>query len=201
MRISKFPKWVQYRYVRIIGIPILIFILFTIWMIVLEPILFGIDEPLLDSVYRSPELLTNLPTMEIISGELYVNVPTSTANAAFIVQDARITYGHIETINCQYVIGGQILDIAGSPINDITVNVESIEIEEIPSVVSHTQPTASAGVSNILGWSVLLPNRDADYQIWLSRKVDSELLSPIVVVPMQNCNNNLAVVNFIQAGQ
>jgi len=135
---------------------------------------------------------------EANSNQSIVIVPTPTVETPFVVENNHIEYRHADTMDCQVVIGGYILDIDQKFLNDVVVNIESIELENVPSAISYARPSDSSGVDNQQGWSVLLPNRTVDYQVWLSKERGSEPLSPVVIVPSQGCEKNLAVMNFVQ---
>ena len=126
------------------------------------------------------------------------SMPVPANEAPFVVVNNQIIYSHIFTLACEFVIGGYILNLNGNFLNDVTVNVESIEIENLPSAISYAQPSDSSGIDRQPGWSVLLPYRSVDYQVWLSRERGGESLSPIVIVRSGDCENNLATVNFRQ---
>jgi hypothetical protein len=125
--------------------------------------------------------------------QLVIPVPTSSQATPFVVQDNQITYGHENTLNCEYVIGGQILDMQGEPFDDAVVNINLLELEGVsPSdQVSYSYPSDGQ-------WSALLPNMSADYEIWLTKTREGESISPYVIVSTKDCNDNSATVNFIQ---
>lgn len=116
----------------------------------------------------------------------------------FIVQNNQIHYGYSYTLDCQYVIAGEIFDLNGDPITeDVVVTLDMLELEGDVPEYSFSFPGNSTerGPS---GWAAVVVNWDVDYMVWLTRLSTNERISPQVFVQTQDCENNLAVINFIQ---
>ena len=135
---------------------------------------------------------------ESINTDLVLDVNSDEQDTPFVVQNNQILYGHSETLDCQYVIAGEIFDLNGNPIvEDIVVTLDLLELEGDFPEFSYSFPGDSMERGDS-GWSAVVVNWDVDYLIWLTRVSTGERISPQIFVPTQDCENNLAVVNFVQ---
>lgn len=120
----------------------------------------------------------------------------------FIVQNNTIIYSYKETMDkpCNYLIKGSIFALDGKPYTNLVVHIEMLPIEEGVEPdrgywFPYSESTENTGPSI---WGGLLPSWDVTYMIWLSDTRDGEQLSPMVLIPTQDCNHNVATINFVQ---
>jgi hypothetical protein len=112
----------------------------------------------------------------------------------FVVLNNEIIYDQRTTISgpCNAFIEGQVIDIKGNPLSlsDYVVNIKMLsDMAPVnPSVIFPSETDYGA----------MLPGWDVDYEIWLSADIGSEPISSHIHVEMQGCENNVAIVNFIQ---
>jgi hypothetical protein len=163
---------------------------------------FGIDTMQDSSSQPTPTQIGFAPS-ETFNPSLVTIVEPPEIDAPFAVLDNQLLYGYSETINCQYVIAGEVFDLNGDPLTeDIAVVLDMIELQEIEGddearQLSYSYPgdDVERGAS---GWAAVVVNWDVDYWVWLTRISTGEVISPKVLVQTQDCENNLAVVNFVQ---
>lgn len=146
-------------------------------------------------IYQSSR--THTPDVETSTPPLILTVQPPVEDTYFVVEDNQILYGHRYTFDCQYVIAGHILDIHGEPLSeDVMVVIKMIDdIENTPLGYSRPGDDPSLGPS---GWAAVVVNWEVDYVVWLMRMSTGTRISPLVIVPTEDCENNLAIVNFIQ---
>lgn len=136
---------------------------------------------------------------ERINPALVLNIEFSDEDMPFQVQGNRIFYGRSNTYDCQYVLGGEIFGLSGNPITeDIMITLDLIELEgDNRPEFSHSFPgqDTERGIS---GWSTVVVSWDVDYLVWLTQISTGERVSPKIYVETQDCDNNLAVINFVQ---
>jgi len=132
-----------------------------------------------------------LATSTAFSAEAIL-ILASDSGLPFEVQDNEILYEHTETLNCQYVIEGQILSTQEEILNKIIINIRLID-EALGNQTTLRRPNDNGH------WQLLLPNlHPANYEIWLTHQGSEAILSPSVIVPTQGCDNNRAGFNFVQ---
>src|SRR5262249_49161797 len=141
-----------------------------------------------------PVNTTSIPPAPTIVSQPQV-MPTAIAEPfEFALREEQVIYAHMQTLDCQRVIAGQLLDINGSGLidDDIRVASEMLELEgngENPMGYALPGNDSSYGVS---GWSMLVPHIDVSYMLWLERISTGEVISPTILVSEFSCENNLA---------
>jgi hypothetical protein len=145
-------------------------------------------------VKTSPAL--NTPSL------LVVTLESPTIKQPFVVQNSQILYGHADTIACEKIMQGQVFDLEGeAQIDDIKIAVEMLE-EPDDDLIGYAFPGNDPSVGES-GWSMLLPNIDYPYLVWLESAITGEQLSDKVFVEvfpeiMPDCGKNLIIINFVQ---
>jgi hypothetical protein len=112
----------------------------------------------------------------------------------FVVLNNEITYYQRTTISgpCNAFIEGQVTDMEGNPLSlsDYVVIIKMLsDMAPVnPSVIFPSETDYGA----------MLPGWDVYYEIWLSADIGSEPISSYIYVEMNGCENNVAIVNFVQ---
>jgi hypothetical protein len=152
------------------------------------------NEAIVNFVQVKP--LPNQPPYPFIATVMLTNT-----DAPFVVENNQITYRYRQTLGrpCYYVISGRVLDLDGEPFTDFIVNIKDIPFEEIAPVQgSGVFPGSGIEDEGASGWSFLLPQSTVDYEIWLTTGIGGEEISPHIFVQTRECDQNWAIINFVQ---
>jgi hypothetical protein len=68
----------------------------------------------------------------------------------------------------------------------------------IPEEPGYAFPGEGGFATGPSGWSSFLPQWQVSYEIWLTDKIDGKELSPHIIVPSRDCDENRAIFNFVQ---
>jgi hypothetical protein len=127
-------------------------------------------------------------------------VPQEEANTHFIVENNQVNYIYYRTLGqpCYYVLSGHVLDLNGEPFTNFVMNIKTVDIEGTVPDSGYAFPgNGSFAEDGTSGWVALLPTL-TDYEIWLTTEVGGTELSPHIRIHMGDCNQNRAIVNFVQ---
>jgi hypothetical protein len=119
-----------------------------------------------------------------------VLAPTASFSTPFEVQGNSITYSHADTLNCEHIIEGQVLNLQGEAFDNVLVNIQFVALDGLPASERVVQLKPVEGK-----WSVLLPNWDAVYEVWLTDISGENPISPYIYVSTSDCGN-LITLNF-----
>jgi len=127
----------------------------------------------------------------------YTPSPTSTHSPFdYVLQNSAVTYttNFANSAGCNWAgIAGLVLDINRNPALGLRVHITGGGIDEY--VISGSNPAYGAG-----GWERMVDNRPSSGMYYAQlESVSGERLSDVIAIQMiPGCNNNLALVNFIQ---
>lgn len=124
-----------------------------------------------------------------------------TSQYAFTPNESEVQYSYIDTLNCQYVIAGDI-----EFLNDSSIDNDNVKVMILPLGTYDSRPPAIAIVGGDsrfgeTGWSQLLVG-NYWYYVWLQDISSDTQLSPEVLVDGLDCSDNqtLALIHFRQIG-
>jgi hypothetical protein len=149
----------------------------------------GVTTPVYDAapIPENPVIITVVPQDE---------------GAYFVVENNEITFREWpnEGLPCYYLMSGRVLDMDGEPFTEFAVNIKTIPLEGIITEgPGYALPgDGSFSEDGTSGWATMLPQWQISYQVWLTSEIGGRELSPVVIVPARDCDQNWAVLNFIQ---
>ena len=161
-------------------------------------VILGLTHISISAILSPPPIISETPAPSSFS-VVQTLVPQD-SNPYFTIENNQISYTYSHTLGqpCYYVLSGRVLDINKRPFTKFVVNIKTVSFEGVAPESGYALPGNGAfeedGVS---GWIALLPIL-TDYEIWLTTKVNGTELSPHFVVHMKDCNQNRAIVNFIE---
>jgi hypothetical protein len=125
-------------------------------------------------------------------------VPPSNEAMPFEVVDHTITYEHTDDLGmpCYYHMRGTVHDIQGEAFTDFVVNIMMLDLAP---PVGYAWPGENAFIEDgSSGWGTMLPQAPVPYLVWLTVDRGGRRISPIIWVPSLGCDDNTAVINFVQ---
>ncbi len=151
------------------------------------------------SVTLSPTLIIDETPSPSSFSVVQTLVPQD-SNPYFTIENNQISYTYFHTLGhpCYYLLSGHVLDINKQPFTKFVVNIKTVSVEGVVPESGYALPgNGTFEEDGVSGWIALLPIL-TDYEIWLTSKVNGTELSPHFVVHMRGCNQNRAIVNFVQ---
>ena len=144
-----------------------------------------------------------------VGAVFYTSTPTEPANTDatapyFALENGTILYDAVPTLdNCNHIISGTVHDINGHPFTQFVVNIRMLLYEGTPPADGAHFPGSgsellSSSPDDPSSWDFLLPTWYVDYEIWLTDSIGGVELSPHILVPARHCDQNHAIVNFVQ---
>lgn len=146
---------------------------------------------------------SSIPTATATSTQqadtLTITYTPGAESANFAVKTDGIRYTHFPTNGtpCYFFISGTVSDLYGLPYLDFLVNIVDVTTGQAQG---YANPGAdiTATTSEPSGWSILLSQQPAIYEIWLTTRIGGDELSSHVRLQMQSCDQNQAIVDFVQ---
>ncbi len=127
-------------------------------------------------------------------GTVDVKSPPS-GDFPYQLQDNTVYFGHRFSYGCNFVLGGAVTDAHGDPVtDDIQVWIQLLNDAIQPTTYSRPGWAPERGES---GWSGMV-SVGGSLALWLQRASTSERLSDVVFVVWPSCEQNLAIINFVE---
>jgi hypothetical protein len=166
-------------------------------------IIFAFSAIFTGGMISTPNTPTPIPTLTAgvaSSPPLVLTLIPQDTDAYFLPANNQINYISTSTLGrpCYYAIAGRVFDLQGDPFTDFVVNIKMLD-DLAPERSGYAFPGeggyAEDGPSR---WVTLLPQSPVEYEIWLSTEIGGDELSPHIIIPSQDCDHNMAIIDFVQ---